>query len=432
MSYCLCPLKQAASLAPSLPALISKDLTLTFKQLDDLADQFCYLLQMKQIQENDLIAVLHKPCHELIALFFAAWRIGASICPLNTKLPQVDSLLCQIQPKLFISSFPFHDAEMTEADPLPFSQSLLLFTSGSTGRPKIAVLSLESLIINGQHSIPLESSDRYLLSIPLYHVGGIGIMLRSVLAKASIVLDKANQEITHISCVPTQLYRESPIYQNLKSILLGGAPIQKISPFLPIACTYGLTEMGSMVLVQTNPKIIESQIYLGHPLPKRKIQLAEDGEIQVSGETLFKGYLENRELLSPFDEGWFNTGDIGTQDPIHGIAIIGRKDWQFICGGENIQPEEIEQYLLRIPDVLEAVVLPQKDPEFGMKPIAILATNHPSMSKQMIQEILSEFLPRYKIPTEIYFTHSIPKNGLKIDRKKTLDLFSQKNHLIQS
>lgn len=384
MPDCLCPLKAAAKEAPNSIALIAKDFSITYKELDQLADQFSF-------KEGELIHTLPAHPEEFIPLFFACMRQGASLCPLNLRLPQ---------PETSIKRLP------SKTNP----QSLLLFTSGSTGTPKIAILSFKSLLANASHSIPLLPDDRWLLSLPLYHVGGIGIMLRCILARAAIVLDKNHPEITHLSFVPTQLYRESPVYKNLKCILVGGAPLSSIPVNLPIYATYGLTEMGSMVLVRKNPPLINGHFYLGTALPKREISLAPDGEILVRGETLFEGYLDH-----PPENKWFATGDIGRRHPTEGIAIIGRKDWQFISGGENIQPEEIEQALLQIPEILEAVVVPKKDPEFGMRPVAFVRTNHSTLN---LHALLSKTLPKYKIPVAFHILDELPKKGLKIDRKQ--------------
>lgn len=385
-----CPLKIAALAAPNAPALIAKDFSLNYKQLDALCDQYTF-------KEGELIHTLPHHPHEFIPLFFACMRQGASLCPLNLRLPN---------PEIAIKQLP------KKTTP----QSLLLFTSGSTGTPKIAVLSYRSLLTNAQYSIPLVPSDRWLLSLPLYHVGGIGIILRCILAQAAIVLDKANPSITHLSFVPTQLYRESPVYKDLKCILVGGAPISSIPTHLPIYSTYGLTEMGSMVLLRKHPPFINGSFYLGHALPKREIRLAPDGEILVRGETLFNCYLNQEQ------SDWFATGDIGREHPSEGIAIIGRKDWQFISGGENIQPEEIEHYLCKIPGILEAVVVPKEDPEFGMRPVAIIRSGG-SITLDKMQKFLSDFLPKYKIPIALFCVEELPKNGLKIDRKQVLVRF---------
>ncbi len=379
-----CPLKRAAQEDPGALAIVDKETCLTYKQLDALCDQYTF-------ETGRLIHILPRNPIEFIPLFFACMRSGASLCPINFRLPS---------PQAAIDRLP------QTAPP----QSVLFFTSGSTGVPKIALLSYRSLLTNAQFSIPLDPTDLWLLSLPLYHVGGLGIVLRCILARATIVLDKNRPNITHLSFVPTQLYRETPIYKNLKCILLGGAPISSIPSHLPIYATYGLTEMGSMVLARKHPPLIEGSFHLGKALPKREIRLGSDGEIFVRGETLFDGY------LNQMQEGWFATGDIGREHPTEGIAIVGRKDWQFISGGENIQPEEIEKYLHQIPGILEAVIIPKKDPEFGMRPVAVIRANK-KITLEIIREYLIDFLPKYKIPVDLSLIDEFPKNGIKIDRQ---------------
>lgn len=425
MSDCFCPLKRAALETPDALAFVSEEKKLTFQQLDAITENFCLKLHQSHIQPGDRIAILHPPSVELICLIFAVLRLGACPCLINLRLPpaQIEAQIAQIAPKLWISSFPWDLSPLKTPKACPVPGSILLFTSGSTGTPKIAVLSLKSLIANAAHSIPLEMGDRYLLSLPLYHVGGLGILLRCVLKRATLVLEKNDPEITHLSFVPTQMYRASPVYKNLKCVLLGGAPISHIPPKLPIFATYGLTEMGSMVFAQKNPIQKEGLFYLKDPLPQRKVRIAEDGEIWVGGDTLFQGYLENERISSPITEGWFPTGDIGKKDEILGYAILGRKDWQFISGGENIQPEEIESHLLKIPGILEAVVVPQEDPEYGNRPVACIQTLKNPFRLAEIRAILKEHLPKYKIPVAIHIFPEIPKIGVKIDRKKIIDLF---------
>jgi len=146
------------------------------------------------------------------------------------------------------------------------------------------------------------------------------------------------------------------------------------------------------------------------PLIGREIQIGNNGEILVKGPPLFQGYLGEKK-----QEDWFATGDLGDfQDGK--LTIIGRKDWMFISGGENIQPEEIEQELLMFSDILEAVVIPKNDPEFGKRPVAFLKVLT-QINIRQIQTTLQNRLPKYKIPISFHILDEIPKiNGFKINR----------------
>lgn len=364
MSYC--PLKEAARGAPNQIAILAKTKAWTFAELDHYVDQLGPIP----------LIVEAVPSPHLIALFFAAWRRECSLFPINPRLPQA---------KPIITAPP---------------SSVLLYTSGSTGTPKIAVLPFSALLANAEsaiHALDLRIGDQWRLTLPLYHVGGIGILFRCVLARATIVLDDS-PNITHLSYVPTHLYRATPIYKHLRCLLLGGSPIVSYPSHLPVYTTYGLTEMGSMVALN------------GQILPGREVRLAEDGEIWVRGACLFQGYLDSGPI-----KDWFPTKDLGAFQNGK-LTILGRKDWMFISGGENIQPEEIERELLALPEVIEAAVLPIDDPEFGKRPAAFVHASADFNLKKM-QDALRDKLPKYKIPVALLLMNELPKkSNFKVDR----------------
>lgn len=332
------------------------------------------------------IVIEAKPTPDFVKELFAAWKEGKSVFAVNPKIPHI--------PK--IEYAPPH--------------SLLLMTSGSTGTPKIAVLSMEALLANAQDAIKavdLRFQDKWKLTLPLYHVGGIGILLRCYLAGAKVCYED-DPDITHLSYVPTHLYRMSPVYRKLRCLLLGGAPIPQIKSPLPIYTTYGLTEMGSMVTLN------------GDVLPHAEVMLAPDGEILVKGASLFTQYLNE-----PLHAGWFATKDLGKW--VDGkLEIVGRKDWMFISGGENIQPEEIEMHLLSIDGVIDAAVVAKEDPQYGKRPIAVVSSQK-IFDLAHLHAILRVHLPKYKLPIELHFLPYIPKksNG-KIDRFILLQLINSK------
>lgn len=330
---------------------------------------------------------------------------------------------------------------------MPFEQpASLIRTSGSSAYPKLAQHSWGNHVYSAQGSLqylPLSSSDRWLLSLPLYHVGGLAIVVRCWLAGAALAIPDPQQSLaeallyfapTHLSLVPTQLLRllDDPhtyrALQHCKAILLGGAPVSaellrlaKLAN-LRIHTSYGATEMSSQIT--TTPPDYWRQTPLtpvvsGTLLPHRELRFCE-GEVQVRGKTLFQGYREQQQLRLPLQEGWFATGDLGHWH--HGqLLITGRKDYQFISGGENIQPEEVERYLLRFCEVQEAMVVPVTDHEFGARPVAILRLDSSidaPLFFETLPKLLRLHLPKFKIPLAFYlWPESLQQRALKPRRK---------------
>lgn len=394
-------LKEAARDAPHEIAVISKEEELSFSELDKLADEIEI-----EAEAGEIVPFFAPPSAEAIATFFAVWRKGAALCPLNLRLPKMqrENQIQKLKGRC--------------------STHLLLFTSGSTGAPKIAALSMRNLTASAAgatHALDLKPGDRWLLSLPLFHVGGIGILFRCLMARAALVIGD-HPDITHLSFVPTQLYRATPVYPKLRCLLLGGAPVGNFPESLPVYATYGLTEMSSLVLARRALPFSS----LGYPLAGREMKLAPDGEILVRGECLFQGYWEEGKLNLPIKDGWFATGDLGKREK-EGFAITGRKDWMFISGGENIQPEEIERELIALPEIAEAVIVPIDDPEFGKRPAAAVKLNDPSFPLEKLQRALAEKLPKYKIPVSLFALDEIPKIGLKTDRKQIFELIRNNN-----
>ncbi|MES2274298.1 MAG: AMP-binding protein, partial [Chlamydiota bacterium] len=264
----LCPLKEAARDTPRGLALLIKGRSFSFSELDQESDRLALLLHRIGIQPGSRIAVFHPPDWRLIALFFALWRLGATLCPLNLRLTkvQIEECLFRLDPALYLTDLEEIPPSILPAPCFLPSPSLLLFTSGSTGTPKIAALNLSQLLASAQgalKALDLCAQDQWLLTLPLYHVGGIGILIRCILARATLVLDEKSPHITHLSYVPTQLYHASPIYPKLRCLLLGGASISSYPSSLPIYLTYGLTEMSSLVALRYTPPLKMGHYYLG-------------------------------------------------------------------------------------------------------------------------------------------------------------------------
>jgi O-succinylbenzoic acid--CoA ligase len=262
----------------------------------------------------------------------------------------------------------------------------------------------------------------------------LSILFRALLGGGAVVVPDVEKtlaeniiynKITHVSLVATQLYRlledknMKKTIKFLRAVLLGGGFFPQdlidsaLSYDLPLHRSYGLTEAASQVTTTSRADIPRKLKTSGRPLEYRQVKISEENEILVKGEVLFKGYLEPGGLTKPFDsEGWFHTGDSGFLDAEGCLNATGRRDNMFISGGENIQPEEIENRLCRREDIIEAVVVPVADSEFGFRPAAFVRTRdnrEPDAAK--IKSYLEEHLPRFKIPVNIYSWPQGTKNG---------------------
>jgi O-succinylbenzoic acid--CoA ligase len=310
--------------------------------------------------------------------------------------------------------------------------AVVLFTSASTGAAKAVALSFGNLYFNAlgsNRNIKLGRRDRWQLSLPLYHVSGLGVLLRAWLAGAAVVIperDDVAEQVTHISLVPTQLQRlmknrrSVQALSRLKAVLLGGAAAdarligEARAVGLRVLTTYGLTEMASQVCTLPPRAPRNKWFTSGRLLPKRELKLSSAGEILVRGRCRFLGYLARGQLRRLPQSRWFATGDLGAVDREGYLTVLGRKDNMFISGGENIQPEEIEQALLALPGITAAVVVPRREIEFGARPVAFVRGK--ITSEEKLRAALRKKLPAYKVPVEFLPWPKAVPAGLKISR----------------
>jgi O-succinylbenzoic acid--CoA ligase len=297
------------------------------------------------------------------------------------------------------------------------------------------VLSLRNHLESARASnanIPLESDDTWLLSLPLHHVAGFGVLFRCLMAGATIsippsgaTLQTCISDVTHVSLVARQLAQlldaGAPL-NALKAILLGGSAIpaplidRAFAAGLSIHTSYGMTETATQIAA-TPPGATRAQLASsGRPLVPGTIRIADDGRIHVMGPARFLGYWDGGALSCPFDaEGWFTTSDCGYFDDDGFLYITGRADNVFIAGGENIQPEEIERVLCALPGIMQAIVVPVAHPEFGATPVAFVDDGEGREAE--LRAALAGALPRFAQP-HLYFpwpTH-LAVEGLKIQR----------------
>ena len=363
---------------------------------------------------HERVALWAPSTPETLLALFAIWKTGKIACPLSPRLPSVVPALEELETTLFTPQMP-QPLSPRPVNWNPDKLATFLYTSGSTGKPKIACHTLGNLIqsaLGSNQLIPVEPSDQWALTLPLFHVGGLGILFRCYLAKCSLLLSSNWTAATHLSLVPTQLFRllKNPsALPRLKTLLLGGAPLPDIETPWNIFPSYGMTEMSSQII--TNHQI--------HPFAE--LHITPHHEIWVRGSVLFQGYYEKTQGIHlPLNsKGWFLTKDLG-QWVQNRFQFLGREDNLFISGGENIQPEEIEDALRRFCSCEEAYVVPLSDAEFGKRPVAFVK---PSFDFLQMQQQLSPHLPKYKIPIRLL---PLPEfEGLKPNRAKLTALAKQ-------
>ena len=389
-----------------------------------------------RLRRGDRLAVYRPTDVDYLALVLAAFRTGVVICPLNTRQPPraVRTHLDSVRIRTLDADPAWGDLDVIDLACLPGGDAsgeavwqldapaTLVFTSGSTGTPKAALHTLGNHAASARGSIDffgLGPGDRWLLDLPLYHVGGLAVLVRCVLAGAAVVLPAhgvpveetvAAHGVTHASFVATQLLRivqrgGAEKLAGMKAILLGGSAIppglvaEAHALGLPISTSYGLSEMASTVTATPPGASLAALDTSGVVLPHREVRLDEDGEILVRGATLFAGYAEGEAVERPDTGGWFPTGDLGAWAEIEGVRmlrVVGRKDHLFISGGENVQPEEVEAALGRLVGVRQAVVVPVADAEFGYRPVAFVEADR--WEPEAWRDALGATLARFKIP----------------------------------
>ena len=439
----LCPVRRWADATPESLALLTPEHTWTWADLDRRVTEEEGILLDSTVPGFRL--AVHAPnSPDLVVLVLAALRTGHVLAPFSTRWPEasVHKQLARIGCDGLLDLTKFRHPASTVHSPRPIllhRPATIIFTSGSTGRPKAVLHTVGNHVMSARgiiEALGLRPGDHWLLDLPLYHVGGLAIVYRCALAGATMVLPapqtptaEAFQHfaITHASLVATQLYRllqatTAPL-ATLRALLLGGSAIP---PGLlddahargwPVHTSYGLTEMASTVTM-TPPAGPRSALATSGRLLAHRGLAIRDGEIVVRGATRFAGYVEGEHLLEPFDAtGWFATGDLGEVDTNGWLRVTGRKDNQFISGGENVQPEAIEAALAALPEVARAVVVPIDDEEFGQRPVAFVQMIEGcAPDGAALREALANTLPRFMRPVAV---HSWPvfQEGLKPDRR---------------
>ena len=417
-------LTAAARARPEHPALETPGGTITYAELDSLADRTARQLAAIGVGEGGRVATTLPPSIGFCALLHAAPRIGAATVPLNTRLPEAErrAQAEAIGADVTIDR-PLDGMEATvelRTDHDPAAVHTILFTSGTEGKPKPVELTADNLDASAAGSaavLGVAADDRWLCALPLFHVAGLGILVRCARGTTTAVLHDgfdaaavtaalADDEITLVSLVATQLRRlrnaglmRAP---HLRALVLGGGPTPPDlvewarEAGLPVRCTYGMTETASQVAVTGEWESAAT------PLPNADIAVAADGEILVRGPMVAPSAIA--------EDGWLHTGDRGHLDHHGHLHVEGRIKELIVTGGEKVAPAAVEAVLLAHPAIGDAGVAGTADEEWGEAVTAYVVERQP-VSDYDLLAFCRERLAGYQVPKRVVRVDSLPRNA---------------------
>ncbi|HII3476444.1 o-succinylbenzoate--CoA ligase [Citrobacter braakii] len=433
-----------------VPALRLNDEVLSWSELCTRVDHLASGFAAQGVEEGDGVLLRAWNHPRALLAWLALLQCGARVLPVNPQLPQ--SLLDALVPGLTLRFAMdletanvltgLHPLQM-QAVPgkhaaawLPQRLSTMTLTSGSTGLPKAAVHTCQAHLASAQGVLslmPFDAEDDWLLSLPLFHVSGQGILWRWLFAGARMtVRDKQPLEqmlagCTHASLVPTQLWRllVNKTAVTLKAVLLGGAAIpvelteQAREQRIRCWCGYGLTEFASTVCAKEADGLAD----VGSPLAGREVRIV-DGEVWLRAASMAQGYWRNGQLIPLVNaEGWFATRDRGLLKDGK-LTLVGRMDNLFFSGGEGIQPEEVERVIAAHPHVLQAFIVPIEDNEFGHRPVAVVEYDT-NAGDTNLAEWVKDKLARFQQPVcWLTLPPELKSGGIKISRRALSDWVS--------
>jgi O-succinylbenzoic acid--CoA ligase len=341
---------------------------------------------------------------------------GPAIVPLDAGLPRVRlaELIGALGPGSVEDAEGVTTVRSGPGEGVAEGTAVIIGTSGSTGVPKGVELSAAALRHSARASmdrVGARPGERWLCCLPVTHVAGLQVLVRSLTGGTEPVLaERADPETVasagcaYVSLVPAQLQRllqAGVPLTGYSSVLLGGAaaPAGLLTAArdagVPVVTTYGMTETCG------------GCVYDGVPLDGVRAEVRDDGRIWISGPVLFSGYLGGSR--APAD-GWFRTGDLGALDAAGRLAVRGRADDVINTGGHKVVPGEVAAALQACPGVREAAVVGQPDPEWGERVVAVVVPADPGAppALELLRRHVREQLPRYAIPSRVVMVDAVP------------------------
>jgi o-succinylbenzoate---CoA ligase len=423
-------LAQRAETCPDRTALIAEGQGITYEELEAEATAAARRLAAHGVRGGATVTLELPVGTDYVILLHALMKLGAIAEPLNTRLAPTEreAELERAGPVLAVSRAG--DAAGPEADlPLLGEHDLdaihcRVMTSGTSGHPRPIGLTYGNHLwsaVGSAFNLGVDPSDRWLCCLPLYHVSGLEIVMRSVIygtgavvhdgfAVESVAEALERDGVTLMSVVTTQLTRLLEAGVDLsgpRAILVGGGPVplealeEAIGRGAAVVQTYGLTETASQVTTLAPQEARRKLGSAGRPLLTTHLRI-QDGEILVQGPVVAPGFAD--------EDGWLHTGDLGRIDDEGFLYVEDRLGDVIVSGGENVLPAEVEEVLLRHPDVDDAAAIGRADAEWqeAVEAVVVLRDGA-AVGAAELRRHCAESLAGYKVPKRFEFVSELPR-----------------------
>lgn len=409
---------RAAAIRPDHPALVTPSERLTYVQLEARARSVAGAMAEQGVRAGDPVALALPAGADYCASLHGCFLLGAVAVPIDLRLAPAEREM-RLDSVRFVVEGPLHGQSLEGVPRMaPEDVATLMHTSGTTSAPKPVPLSYGNWLASALGSavaLGLDRQERWLCPLPLVHVGGLSVLMRSAIYATTAVLgggfdadavvaalSDPNEPITLVSVVATMLerlldagLREPP---TLRWALLGGGPIpgglleRAHAHGVPVAPTYGMTEACSQIAT------------FGLPLPGTELAVSGEGEVLVRGPTV------SRSALSA--DGWLHTGDLGELDERCKLSLAGRLSDVIVSGGENVAPVEVEEVLLTHPAVIDAAVYGRPDGEWGEVVVAaVVPRDGVRLHSSELRAYCAERLARFKVPKAFELVDNLPRTA---------------------
>jgi len=423
-------LAQRAQSCPERTALVTEASSVTYAELEAEATWVARRLAAFGVRREATAALTMHPRREEVVLLHALMKLGATALPLSPLLTDAEraAVLGAERPAVDLNDAA--ELTQTEADlPLLGEHDMdelccRVLTSGTAGEPRPVGLTYGNFLfsaVGSAFNIGVDPQDRWLCCLPLSHVAGLSIILRSVIyGTTAVLLDGFDTDqvadtlvagdISLLSLVPTQLIRLLEAGADLsrpRAILIGGGPVpadalrEALDRGAIVVQTYGMTETCSQVTTLAPGDAARRIGSAGRPLLTTHVRI-EEGEILVQGPTV------SRDSVDP--DGWLRTGDLGHIDEGGFLYVTGRRGEVIVTGGENVMPAEVEAALVSHPAVSDAAVVGRPDPEWQEAVCALIVLGEgANASEEELRDHCAASLAPFKVPKRIDFVSSLPR-----------------------